>query len=132
MNRTSVAELLTEARGGLSRLSPTAAEAAVRAGGLLIDIRPEAERAREGAIPGARLVGRNVFEWRCDPACESADSEIVRDQDRVLIVVCTEGYQSSLAAAMLQRFGYAKGTDLIGGFRAWRDAGLPVTRIQGE
>jgi rhodanese-related sulfurtransferase len=131
MNRTSVAELLTEARGGLSRLSPTAAEAAVRAGGLLIDIRPEAERAREGDIPGARLIERNVFEWRCDPDCNSADSEIIRDQDRVLIVVCSEGYQSSLAAATLQRFGYSKATDLIGGFRAWRDAGLAVAKAQG-
>jgi rhodanese-related sulfurtransferase len=126
MNRTSVAELLAEARSGLARLAPAAAEAAVRAGGLLIDIRPEAERVREGAIPGARSIERNVFEWRCDPDSRSSEPEIVQDQDRVLIVVCTEGYQSSLAAAVLRGFGYSKATDLIGGFRAWRDAGLPV------
>jgi rhodanese-related sulfurtransferase len=124
---TSAAELLEQARGRLTRLSPREAEAAVRAGGLLIDIRPEDERGREGAVPGARCIGRNVLEWRCDPSSEFSDPEVVADPDRPVILMCSEGYQSSLAAATLQRLGLGQATDLVGGFRAWRDEGLPVT-----
>ena len=123
---TSAEELLEQARARLTRLSPQEAQAAVQAGGLLIDIRPQDERDREGAVPGARAIGRNVLEWRCDPSSEWSDGEIVADPDRRLILMCSEGYQSSLAAATLQRFGLGQATDVIGGFRAWRDEGLPV------
>jgi rhodanese-related sulfurtransferase len=126
-NPTSAAELLAEARARLTRLSPPEAEAAMRAGALLVDIRPEDEREREGAVPGARSIGRNVLEWRCDPSGEWSDPEVVADPDRPVILMCSEGYQSSLAAATLQRFGLGQATDMIGGFRAWREEGLPVT-----
>ena len=130
---TSVAELLTEARARLDRLSPQEAhDAAIRSGALLIDIRSDSQRERDGVIPGARFIPRNVIEWRCDPSSEWSDSETVRDVDRQLIVVCHEGYQSSLVAATLQRFGFAQATDLIGGFKAWRDGGLPVAAIDRE
>ena len=124
---TSAAELLEQARARLTRLSPREAQAAVGAGGVLIDIRPEDERNREGAVPGARAIGRNVLEWRCDPSDEWSDSEVVADLNRRVILMCTEGYQSSLAAATLQRLGLSQATDVIGGFRAWREEGLPVT-----
>jgi len=88
-DRTSAAELLELARASLTRLSPREAEEAVRAGGLLIDIRPEAERNREGEVPGARPIERNVLEWRCDPSSEAADPESVADLDRPVILMCT-------------------------------------------
>lgn len=115
--------MLAEARARLHRLSPEEAEAAVRAGALLIDIRSDSQRERDGEIPGARFIARNVLEWRCDPASEWRDPEVV---GRKLIVFCNEGYQSSLAAAALQRLGHGDATDLVGGFQAWRAAGLEV------
>jgi rhodanese-related sulfurtransferase len=126
--RTTVDQLLAEARARLHRLSPEEAAAAVRAGALLIDIRAEVQRERDGAIPGAREIARNVFEWRCDPSSDWNDGEVVSDPDRQLIVMCNEGYQSSLAAVTLQRFGFADATDMIGGFQAWREAGLEIVR----
>jgi rhodanese-related sulfurtransferase len=124
---TTVDEMLAQARARLSRLSPEEAQSAGRAGALLIDIRSDSQRERDGVIPGARFIARNVFEWRCDPACEWRDEEVTAQPDRQLIVFCNEGYQSSLAAATLQRFGFRDATDLIGGFQAWRKAGLEVT-----
>ena len=107
-------------------MSPEEAEAATRAGALLIDIRSEVQRERDGSVPGAREVARNVFEWRCDPSSNWNDAEIVGEPGRQLIVMCNEGYQSSLAAVTLQRFGFGDATDVIGGFQAWKAAGLPV------
>ena len=107
-------------------MSPEEAEAATRAGALLIDIRSEVQRERDGSVPGAREVARNVFEWRCDPSSDRNDAEIVGEPGRQLIVMCNEGYQSSLAAVTLQRFGFADATDVVGGFQAWRAAGLAV------
>ena len=118
-------ELLAEARRGLTRLDPAAAVAAVAAGAVLVDIRSEPQRDRDGVVPGSVFVPRNVLEWRCDPA-SSARDERVCDPARQLIVMCDEGYQSSLAAANLQRLGFEGATDLAGGFQAWRVAGLPV------
>jgi rhodanese-related sulfurtransferase len=92
---------------------------------LLIDIRSETQRARDGLVPGALVVPRNVLEWRCDPASPHRDPRI-DGRAQTLIVICDEGYQSSLAAATLQELGLTRTTDVIGGFRAWRDAGLPV------
>ena len=95
-------------------------------GALLIDIRAESQRAKDGVVPGAHFVPRNVLEWRLDPACEHRDPELAQPGTHV-IVMCNEGYQSSLAAATLQRLGVSA-TDVDGGFQAWRAAGLPVKR----
>jgi rhodanese-related sulfurtransferase len=124
--RITVDQLLSEARRGLERLEPRAAAAAISTGALLVDIRSELQRKRDGLVPGALLVARNVLEWRCDPACPSCDERLA-DLDRQLILMCDEGYQSSLAAATLQRLGFRWATDMDGGFQAWRDAGLPVS-----
>jgi rhodanese-related sulfurtransferase len=121
----TVERLLAEAREQLMRRSATEARAATERGeALLIDIRSDSQRSHDGVIPGAAFVPRNVLEWRLDPSCPHRDPELAV-RDRELILVCNEGYQSSLAAATLKRFGL-RTTDLIGGFQAWRDAGLPV------
>ena len=93
---------------------------------VVVDIRSELQRERDGLIPGAIFHPRNVLEWRMDPASGYDDPRISRDLDRRIILVCDEGYQSSLAAATLQDLGFAHATDLDGGFQAWRAAGLPV------
>jgi rhodanese-related sulfurtransferase len=123
--RITIDQLLADARRRLQRLDPLAALDAIRAGATLIDIRTDAQIARDGTIPGARVISRNVLEWRLDPAseCRSPDGPQLDDP---VIVVCDEGYQSSLAAATLQQLGFARATDLAGGFQAWRAAGLPV------
>ena len=126
-DRLTVEELLAEARLRLRRVGPAEAAAAIAAGALLVDIRSELQRGRDGRVPGAVFIPRNVLEWRFDPACSSCD-ERLSDLDRQLILMCNEGYQSSLAAATLQRLGFRKATDLAGGFQAWRNAGLPVIR----
>jgi rhodanese-related sulfurtransferase len=120
----TVEELLLEARARLDRLTPADARAAFDDGAILIDIRSELQRSRDGELPGARRFARNVLEWRLDPSSPDRDPEVAR-RDVQLILVCNEGYQSSLAAATLQRFGL-QATDVIGGFRAWRQAGHPV------
>jgi rhodanese-related sulfurtransferase len=121
----TIDQLLAASRARLTRLSPGEARVAVAAGALLVDIRPQAQRDAEGEIPGALIVERNVLEWRFDPACP-ARLPVAR-YDLRLIVVCSEGYTSSLAAASLQDIGLRLATDLAGGFLAWRAAGLPVT-----
>ena len=119
-------ELLAEARSGLVRVSPADALAALQSGeAVVVDIREEDKRRRDGRVPGAVEIDRNVLEWRCDPQSEWRD-ERVSDPSRPLVVMCNEGYQSSLAAATLQRLGLPKATDLEGGFQAWIAAGLPV------
>jgi rhodanese-related sulfurtransferase len=127
---TTVDEVLDEAREGLERLTPQAALAAQRSGAVLVDIRSEAQRARDGEIPGATRHPRNVLEWRLDPASDSRDPAIAR-RDVQVVLVCDGGYQSSLAAATVRRFG-VDATDLIGGFQAWRAAGLPVEPGRGD
>ena len=119
-------DLLAEARRGLERLGPSEAAAAIAAGALLVDVRSELQRERDGVVPGSVFFPRNVLEWRCDPASPARD-ERVCDRGRQLIVMCDEGYQSSLAAANLRRLGFERATDLAGGFQAWRAAGLPVS-----
>ena len=121
-------QLLSEARERLERVAPEQAQAAARAGALLIDIRSEVQRERDGVIPGSRFIARNVLEWRCDPASPWRDP-VITDAHARLIVICNEGYQSSLAAATLQRLGLIDATDVIGGFQAWKAAGLPVRPI---
>jgi rhodanese-related sulfurtransferase len=124
-------ELLAEARRELERVTPAEAASAVSAGAVLVDIRAEHQRRRDGLVPGAVFVPRNVLEWRCDPASPSRD-ERVSDRALHLIVMCDEGYQSSLAAANLRRLGFESATDLVGGFQAWRAAGLPVSGGRGS
>jgi rhodanese-related sulfurtransferase len=120
----SVQEMVATARDGLDRLDPVAAARAQAAGAILVDIRPYAFRAAEGELPGALVVERNVLEWRFAP--DSAWRLPQAGPDAVLIVVCNEGYASSLAADSLRRLGVRRSTDLAGGFRAWAAGGLPT------
>jgi rhodanese-related sulfurtransferase len=92
---------------------------------ILVDIRPERQRAMEGSIAGALVVERNVLEWRFDPA-SSTRLPVATNHDLQVIVFCSEGYTSSLAAAALQDLGLCRATDLVGGFHAWRETGLPI------
>jgi rhodanese-related sulfurtransferase len=124
VSRTTIAELLATARARLRRLSP--AEAAAAPDAVLVDIRSDLQRRADGTIPGAVWHPRNVLEWRVDPTSSHADPRLSGDLSARLVVVCDEGYQSSLAAATLQDLGFANATDLTGGFQAWRAAGLPV------
>jgi rhodanese-related sulfurtransferase len=123
----TVDQLLATAREELARLSPAEAIASQRSGAVLIDIRSESQRSRDGEIPDAKRHPRNVLEWRLDPECEHRDRDVARRDVRV-ILICDEGFQSSLAAATVRRFGI-DATDVIGGFRAWHAAGLPVDRL---
>ena len=97
----------------------------VKTAAILVDIRPEGQRAIEGSIAGALVVERNVLEWRFDPA-SSARLPVATDHDTQVIVFCSEGYASSLAAISLQDLGLRRATDMIGGFQAWRAMGLPI------
>ena len=124
---TTVEQLLAAARSRLQRLSPEDAHAAVRDGAQLVDIRSDSQRTADGTIPGAAFVPRNVLEWRLDPACAHRDDQLTTGNG-LLVLICDEGYQSSLAAASVQRFGQRPVTDVIGGFRAWCAEGLPVER----
>jgi rhodanese-related sulfurtransferase len=121
----TVDRLLAEARAEIRRMEPRDAHEAMGRGAILIDIRAGEERESEGAVPGAWVVPRNALEWRLDPACEHRNPELAR-RDVSLIVMCDEGYQSSLAVATVSRFGLDV-SDLAGGFQGWRAAGLPVT-----
>ncbi|HET7015237.1 MAG TPA: rhodanese-like domain-containing protein [Streptosporangiaceae bacterium] len=121
----SIDEILSDARRRLRRFTPVEAQAAVAAGAVLVDIRPQAQRRAEGAVPGAMLVERNVLEWRFDPRSDARLPEAT-GYDLQVIVMCSQGYTSSLAAAALQDLGLHRATDLDGGFQAWEQAGLPV------
>jgi rhodanese-related sulfurtransferase len=120
--------LLARARSRLDRVDPRRAAREVEDGAVLIDVRSELQRQRDGVVPGALYFPRNVLEWRCDPEGEHRDPRVGGPGTR-LIVMCDEGYQSSLAAANLQEIGLENATDLDGGFQAWRDAGLPVEPV---
>lgn len=123
---STIDQLLADARRPLLRLEPEDAYQAVqRDGAVLIDVRPQANREAEGQIPGAIVIDRNVLEWRLDPTC-AARLEIA-SYDLFPIIVCNEGYASSFAAASLHQIGLKRATDLVGGYRAWRAAGLPTT-----
>ncbi|HZP27794.1 MAG TPA: rhodanese-like domain-containing protein [Acidimicrobiia bacterium] len=122
---TTIDELLAAARARLQRVTPEEALAACARGALLVDIRPVEQRRADGRIPGALVVDRNVLEWRLDPASPHRIAEAV-DHDVHVIVMCSEGYQSSLAAATLQDLGLHRATDLAGGMQAWLAAGLPT------
>jgi rhodanese-related sulfurtransferase len=121
---TGAADLLAEARAALERVDARRAQVESAGGTALVDIRNAEQIEAHGRIPGATEIRRNVLEWRLEPGGAHSLPELARPGARV-IVVCQEGYQSSLAAANLRRLGL-DATDLIGGFEAWRDAGLPV------
>ena len=122
----SINELLEEARARLQRMTPEEAQQASGAGALLVDMRPIEQRARDGEIAGALIIDRNVLEWRLDPQSAHRIPE-VESYDDAVILFCNEGYASSLAAATLQQLGLHRATDMIGGFQAWRAAGLPTS-----
>ncbi|MER7349151.1 rhodanese-like domain-containing protein [Streptomyces aurantiacus] len=118
-------ELLQRVRRGLDRVTPEQAYDIAGSGGLLVDTRYAALRERDGLIPGALVVERNELEWRLDPQGSHRAPEAVSHELRI-VVFCNEGYASSLAAASLRQLGLRHATDLIGGFQAWKAAGLPV------
>ncbi|MEU2023322.1 rhodanese-like domain-containing protein [Streptomyces sp. NPDC016469] len=118
-------ELLERVRAGYERLGPQEARAAASEGALLVDIRYAELRERDGLIPGALVIERNELEWRLDPRGSHRVPEAV-DHGLRVVVICNEGYASSLAAESLHRLGLYRATDLVGGFQAWRAAGLPV------
>jgi rhodanese-related sulfurtransferase len=118
-------DLLADARLEIERLGPRAAYKAIRAGATLVDIRPIEQRREEGEVPGAVVIGRNVLEWRLDPRSDARIVELAR-YDSEIIVLCSEGYASSLAAASLRHLGLLRATDVDGGFRAWKAAALPT------
>ncbi len=125
VNANGIDRVLTRARLRLDRLDPVKAYAASRSGAIIVDTRPAHQRHEHGEIPGALIIDRNVLEWRLDPASDARLS-IADSYDLQVIVLCQQGYSSSLAAASLQDVGLWRATDVIGGFEAWLGAGLPV------
>ena len=122
----TVDDLLAEARSRIARVTPHEAAARIAAGAYLVDIRPAAQRAREGEVPGSLIIERNVLEWRFDPASDARLPEAT-GYDVDVIILCSEGYTSSLAADALRSLGLHRATDVVGGFSAWAAAGLPTT-----
>ena len=121
----TLGELFDDARARIERLEPADAQAAAAAGGLIVDIRSEPSRERDGIVPGSLHVPRTVLEWRCEPGGRWRNPHM-GDVERRVIVLCGQGYSSVFAAAMLAQLGYARACDVVGGFEAWREAGLPV------
>jgi len=113
----TIEQILAQARARLDRIEAAALADEVAGGALLVDTRPLEQRQRDGALPGAIVIDRNVLEWRLDPASPNAIPEA--GYDRRVIIVCNEGFSSSLAAATLKDLGIARATDLVGGFQAW-------------
>jgi rhodanese-related sulfurtransferase len=129
VSHRTVDDLLAAARARLVRLTPRDAAAAASDGAVIVDIRSDSQRAADGDVPGAHVIARNVLEWRLDPACAHRDPRLARRGAHV-ILMCDEGYQSSLAAATLRELG-VDATDMVGGFQAWREAELPVSPASG-
>jgi rhodanese-related sulfurtransferase len=123
--RRTLDDLLAEAEARIERLEPAAARAAVAGGALLIDIRGDLDRERDGVVPGSLHVPRTVLEWRLDPDSPSRNPR-ASDLSRQVLLICDHGCSSLLAAATLVDLGFARAGDVAGGFVAWREAGLPV------
>lgn len=123
-------ELLAAARARLTRLAPVEVPAALDRGAHLVDIRPAAQRAAEGAVPAALVIERNVLEWRCDPTSDARLPQAV-DDDVEWVILCSQGYTSSLAAAALLDLGLARATDVVGGYQALAAAGV-LTELGGR
>lgn len=117
-SRCAADELLVRARVGLDRVAPGDLAAEMAAGAVVVDIRPREQRDRDGILPGALVVDRNVLEWRLDPTSPHRLS-VATGVDVRYVLVCNEGYSSSLAAATLRQLGLGRATDLVGGFQAW-------------
>ncbi|MDT5095739.1 MAG: hypothetical protein QOH60_5102 [Mycobacterium sp.] len=122
MTTSRIDQILEAARARLRRLEAPEIPAAVRRGAVLVDIRPQAQREREGTVPVALVIERNVLEWRCDPTSDARLPQAV-DDDVEWVVLCSQGYTSSLAAAALQDLGLRRATDVVGGYQALRDSG---------
>lgn len=120
--------VLDAARARLHRMEARHVPAAVRCGAVLVDIRPQAQRDREGDVPAALVIERNVLEWRCDPTSDARLPQAV-DDDVAWVVLCSEGYTSSLAAAALQELGLHRATDVVGGYWALRESGALVELV---
>ena len=118
VTRRSIDDILAEARAQLDRVDPATLAAELADGAVVVDIRPVEQRTRDGAMPAAIIIDRNVLEWRLDPSCAHHTPEIDAYDTRI-VIVCDEGYQSSLAAAQLRALGLTRATDLRGGFQAW-------------
>lgn len=125
MVKRSISELLEHARTQIARFTPRQAFEHTQRGALLVDIRPRQRREQHGEVPGASCIERNVLEWRLDPSSEHRIPEVT-DHDRRVIVLCQQGYASSLAAASLGALGYTQVGDVIDGFDGWRAEGLPT------
>ena len=123
-DRRSIEGILAQARAALDRVEPAQLADEHAGGALIVDIRPVEQRSRDGALPGAVVIDRNVLEWRLDPASDHRVPEIAK-RDRLIVVLCNEGYASSLAAATLRELGL-QAADVIGGFGAWVAAELPT------
>ncbi|WP_099042362.1 rhodanese-like domain-containing protein [Mycobacterium neglectum] len=115
--------VLDEARTRLHRLGAQDVPAALARGAILVDIRPQAQREREGEVPAAMVIERNVLEWRCDPTSDARLPQAV-SEDVEWVVLCSEGYTSSLAAAALLDLGLHRATDVIGGYHALKAEGF--------
>jgi rhodanese-related sulfurtransferase len=124
----TIDELLAQVRGRIGRIHPVEAAARLAAGALLVDTRPWEQRSRDGAVPGAVVVDRNVLEWRLDPASPWRIPEMT-GHDVEVIVLCNQGYSSSLVADTLRTLGLGRTVDVIGGFAAWAAVGLPVVPV---
>jgi rhodanese-related sulfurtransferase len=130
--RLVIDEMLRDARAMIDRVTAEDAFVASRDHeGVLVDVRLAEHRARHGRLAGALEISLNVLEWRLDPDSESRHPA-APSLDELIILVCEQGYSSSLAAARLQQLGFGRATDLIGGFEAWRAAGLPIVRDPSE
>lgn len=123
MSHLNIDGMLAQARQRLERVYAYELPQALARGAILVDIRPQAQRLKEGTLPGALVIERNVLEWRLDPS-SSARLALATDHDMEWIIVCSEGYTSSLAAASLQQLGLRRATDLVGGYQAVKAAGL--------
>ena len=130
MEPTPITDLLEDARRGLHRLTAAETWAAMRDGAVVIDTRSEENRLRQGLIPGARYYPLSVLEWRLCPSADHYDAGIGYDDH--IVVVCAEGYSSSLAAARLQQLGFRNATDLIDGAEGWRQSGLPMDHASDQ
>lgn len=123
---TGIDAVLARARAGMRRLTPVQTHDALLRGALVIDTRTGEQRRRQGELPGVLVIDRTVLEWRLDPASAARIPEAT-GYDREIVVVCRQGYSSSLAAASLRAVGLWRATDMIGGVEAWLAAGLPLT-----
>jgi rhodanese-related sulfurtransferase len=131
LSSVGVEQVLAASRTGVQRLSPQQARTAVERGALLVDTRTEVQRSEQGELPGAVVIDRTVLEWRLDPSSPHRIPEAT-GPDLEVVVVCRQGYSSSLAAASLRAVGLRRATDVVGGVEAWVAAGLPVGRFTAD